>query len=372
MRPKPLPRAGTSVPGDRRRKNIFRRGQLPATAAVLALGLAACTGPSESPAPNTGSTPSSGGRVTTAATDLESPWSIAVLPDGSALISENDTGLIKHVRDGRTVASVPIDSPLETTGEGGLMGLAIGPDFAENQRLFVYLTSPQDNRVISYRWDDGALSDVQEVVTGIPKSRIHNGGRLEFGPDGHLYISTGDASNSETAQDLASLGGKILRVTTDGEPAPDNPFPDSPVYSYGHRNVQGMDWDSQGRMWATEFGPTEDDELNLIEPGQNYGWPAVTGAPGNERYVDAVVVWPSTAEASPSGMAIVEDVAWIAALRGERLWRVELTEEGAGEPTALLTDKYGRLRDVALSPEGDLWVLTNGGNPDRMLAVSVK
>lgn len=371
MQPKPLPHPGTSVPGDRLRKSICRRGQF-ATAAVLALGLAACTGPSESTAPDAGSTSASGGRVTAAATDLETPWSIAVLPDGSALISENDTGLIKHVRDGRTVASVPIDSPLETTGEGGLMGLAVGPDFAENQRLFVYLTSPQDNRVISYRWNDGTLSDVQEVVTGIPKSRIHNGGRLKFGPEGHLYISTGDASNSETAQDLASLGGKILRVTTDGEPAPDNPFPDSPVYSYGHRNVQGMDWDSQGRMWATEFGPTEDDELNLIEPGQNYGWPAVTGAPGNERYVDAVVVWPSTAEASPSGMAIVADVAWIAALRGERLWRVELTEEGAGEPTALLTDKYGRLRDVALSPEGDLWVLTNGGNPDRMLAVSVK
>lgn len=372
MRPKLPPLSCTSVPAGGCRKSSFQRGRFAATVAVLALGLSGCTGPSDSPGPGTGSASSSGGQVTTAATDLETPWSIAVLPDGSALISENDTGLIKHVRDGRTVASVPIDSPLETTGEGGLMGLAVGPDFTENQRLFVYLTSPQDNRVISYRWHDGTLSDVQEVVTGIPKSRIHNGGRLEFGPDGYLYVSTGDASVSETAQDLNSLGGKILRVTTDGEPAPGNPFPDSPVYSYGHRNIQGMDWDSQGRLWATEFGPTEDDELNLIEPGQNYGWPAVTGAPGDERYVDAVVVWPSTAESSPSGMAIVEDVAWIAALRGERLWRVELTEEGAGEPAALLTDKYGRLRDVAVSPEGGLWVLTNGGNPDRMLAVSVK
>jgi len=125
-------------------------------------------------------------------------------------------------------------------------------------------------------------------------------------------------------------------------------------------------------MWASEFGPDRDDELNLIEPGRNYGWPEVTGAPGDDRFVDAVVVWPSTAEASPSGMAINDGVAWLAALRGERLWRVELSGNEAGSPEALLAGEYGRLRDVAVAPDGRLWVLTNGGDPDRILALSVK
>jgi glucose/arabinose dehydrogenase len=335
----------------------------------LAAGTAACTAPPAAPGP--GST-GSGAGVSTVVEGLAEPWSIVFLPDGSALVSENDTGLIKQLRDGRTVAAVPVPAELETTGEGGLLGLAVSDDFAEDSRLFVYLTTPQDNRVLSYRWDDGELADVREVVTGIPKARIHNGGRLEFGPDGYLYISTGEAGQRELSQDRASLGGKILRVTRDGSPAPGNPFPNSPVYSYGHRNVQGMAWDSEGRMWASEFGPDRDDELNIIKPGKNYGWPEVTGAPGDSRFVDAEVVWPSTAEASPSGMAIVDDVAWLAALRGQRLWRVELSGGKAGKPTALLQGEYGRLRDVAAAPDGRLWVLTNGGNPDRIVAVSVK
>jgi glucose/arabinose dehydrogenase len=333
----------------------------------LAAATAACTAPPASPGPG-----STGTGVSTIAEGLADPWSIAFLPDGSALVSENNTGLIKQLKDGRTVAAVPVPAELETTGEGGLLGLAVGEGFANDNRLFVYLTTPQDNRVLSYRWDGGELTDGREVVTGIPKSRIHNGGRLEFGPDGYLYIATGEAGQRELSQDPASLGGKILRVTQNGSPASGNPFPNSPVYSYGHRNVQGMAWDSEGRMWASEFGPDRDDELNLIEPGKNYGWPEVTGAPGDERFVDAVVVWPSTAEASPSGLAIVDDVAWVAALRGERLWRVQLSRVEAGTPTALLRGEYGRLRDVEAAPDGRIWVLTNGGNPDRILAVSVK
>lgn len=335
----------------------------------LAAGTAACTSPPAAPGP--GST-GSGSGAATIAEGLDDPWSVAFLPDGSALVSENNTGLIKQLKDGRTIAAVPVPAELETTGEGGLLGLAVSQDFAKDNRLFVYFTTPQDNRVLSYHWEDGELTDGREVVTGIPKSRIHNGGRLEFGPDGYLYISTGEAGQRELSQDLASLGGKILRVTRDGSPAPGNPFPDSPVYSYGHRNVQGMAWDSEGRMWASEFGPDRDDELNLIEAGKNYGWPEVTGAPGDDRFVDAAVVWPSTAEASPSGLAIVDDVAWLAALRGERLWRVQLSGDKAGKPSALLQGEYGRLRDVEAAPDGRLWVLTNGGNPDRILAVSVK
>jgi glucose/arabinose dehydrogenase len=342
-----------------------------ALAVALSMVLAACGGG------GSGRPDSSGGAGTSpdveaAASGLAEPWSIAVLPDGSALISENDTGLIKHVVDGETVAAVPVESPLETTGEAGLMGLEPSPDFDADARLYVYLTSPEDNRVLSYRWDDGRLSDGQEIVTGIPKAGIHNGGRLKFGPDGYLYIATGDASDSSRSQDLSSLGGKILRVTPDGDPAPGNPFGDSPVYSFGHRNVQGLAWDADGRLWITEFGPDRDDELNLIEPGGNYGWPDVTGAPGDERFIDAKVVWPSTAEASPSGMALVDGTAWIAALRGQRLWRVELDGTEAGEPEAFYEGEYGRLRDVAAAPDGRLWVLTNGTDEDRMLAVSVK
>ncbi|MGW6174430.1 PQQ-dependent sugar dehydrogenase [Arthrobacter sp. NPDC055138] len=340
-------------------------------AVVLATVLAGCTG-GVNGAPNTDGGAASAPEVGTAASGLDEPWSIAVLPDGSALISENDTGLIKHVVDGETVSAVPVESPLETTGEGGLLGLEPSPDFDADARLYVYLTSPEDNRVVSYRWKDGQLSDGREVVTGIPKAGNHNGGRIKFGPDGYLYIATGDAAVSSRSQDRSSLGGKILRVTPEGDPAPGNPFGDSPVYSYGHRNVQGLAWDEDGRLWATEFGPDRDDELNLIEAGGNYGWPEVTGAPGDDRFIDAKVVWPSTADASPSGMALMDGTAWVAALRGQRLWQVELDGTDAGEPEAFYEGTYGRLRDVAAAPDGGLWVLTNGTQNDRMLSVPVK
>lgn len=340
-------------------------------AVVLATVLTGCTG-GVSGAPNSGGSAGANQDVGTAASELDEPWSIAVLPDGSALISENNTGLIKHVVDGETVAAVPVESPLETTGEGGLLGLELSPNFDADARLYAYLTSPEDNRVVSYRWKDGQLSDGREIVTGIPKAGNHNGGRIKFGPDGYLYIATGDAAVSSRSQDRSSLGGKILRVTADGDPAPGNPFGDSPVYSYGHRNVQGLAWDADGRLWATEFGPDRDDELNLIEAGGNYGWPEVTGAPGDERFIDAEVVWPSTADASPSGMALVDGTAWIAALRGQRLWKVELDGTEAGEPEAFCEGDFGRLRDVVAAPGGGLWVLTNGTDNDRMLAVPVK
>ncbi|TJY68874.1 PQQ-dependent sugar dehydrogenase [Arthrobacter sp. CAU 1506] len=340
-------------------------------AVVLATVLTGCTG-GVSGAPNSGGSAGANQEVGTAASGLDEPWSIAVLPDGSALISENNTGLIKHVVDGETVAAVPVESPLETTGEGGLLGLELSPNFDADARLYVYLTSPEDNRVVSYRWKDGQLSDGREIVTGIPKAGNHNGGRIKFGPDDYLYIATGDAAVSSRSQDRSSLGGKILRVTADGDPAPGNPFGDSPVYSYGHRNVQGLAWDADGRLWATEFGPDRDDELNLIEAGGNYGWPEVTGAPGDDRFIDAKVVWPSTADASPSGMALVDGTAWIAALRGQRLWKVELDGTSAGEPEAFYEGEFGRLRDVVAAPGGGLWVLTNGTDNDRMLAVPVK
>jgi glucose/arabinose dehydrogenase len=341
-------------------------------AAVLALVLAACTSPG-----GTGARGSPGGTstrpMTTVAAGLESPWSIAVLPDGGALISENDSGLVKHIADGKTVAAVPVQPKPDPTGEGGLLGLALSPDFAKDGRVYAYLTTAQDNRVLSYRWRDEKLSDARIILSGIPKASVHNGGRLKFGPDGYLYIGTGDARQPRSAQDRDALGGKILRVTKDGAPAPGNPFGDNPVYSYGHRNVQGLAWDSQGQLWASEFGPDRDDELNRIQAGGNYGWPDVTGAPGDRRFIDAAYVWPSTADASPSGLAIVDDVAWLAALRGQRLWEVKLGRTISDQKVRdHLVHEYGRLRDVTEAPDGSLWILTNGTSGDRMLSLHVR
>ena len=306
------------------------------------------------------------------ASGLALPWSVVALPDGSALVSERDTAEIKVIRNGatRVVGVVPGVAP---AGEGGLLGLALSPGFATDRLLYAYCTSPDDNRVVRMRYSpDGTLGAPEPILTGIPKGAIHNGGRLKFGPDGFLYIGTGEGGDGGRSQDRSSLGGKILRVTADGKPAPGNPFPGSPVYSLGHRNVQGLDWDASGRLWASEFGPTVDDELNLIVPGGNYGWPEVTGAPHRAGFIDARAVWPSTADASPSGMAIVNGFAYLGALRGERLWQVPLHGQDAGTPVEYFRGQYGRLRDVEAADGGEIWVVTNEPGNARILRMSVK
>jgi glucose/arabinose dehydrogenase len=179
-------------------------------------------------------------------------------------------------------------------------------------------------------------------------------------------VGTGDSQRRDQPQDPNALGGKILRLTPEGRPAPGNPFRNA-VYSLGHRNVQGLAWDSAGRLWASEFGPDVDDELNLILPGANYGWPQVTGAPHRGGFMDAKVVWPSTAESSPSGLEIVGSTAYLGALRGQRLWTIPLEGEEAGNPVAYFTREYGRIRDVVRAPDGRFWLLTNNENPDFVL-----
>jgi glucose/arabinose dehydrogenase len=196
------------------------------------------------------------------------------------------------------------------------------------------------------------------ILSGIAKSSIHNGGRIAFGPDGHLYVATGDAGESGAAQDRSSLSGKILRVTSEGRPAPGNPFPDSPVWSYGHRNVQGIAWDSRGRMWASEFGQNEWDELNLIEKGGNYGWPQVEGPERGDGLTEPHVWW-TPEESSPSGIAVVGDRVFVAGLRGARLWQVPVDGERAGKAQDFFTGEYGRLRSVTAAPDGSLWLGTS-------------
>lgn len=303
---------------------------------------------------------------------LDIPWAAVFLPDRTAIISERETALLKAVRDGKatTLGKVPDVVP---AGEGGLLGLALSPHFDADHLLYAYLTARDDNRVVrlTVQGDAGgslALGQPQVVLSGIPKASTHNGGRIRFGPDGFLYVGTGDAQRREQPQDPNALGGKILRLTADGGPAPGNPFGNA-VYSLGHRNVQGLAWDGSGRLWASEFGPDVDDELNLILPGANYGWPQVTGAPHRAEFQDAKVVWPSTRDSSPSGLEIAGGVAYLGALRGERFWAVPLQGTEAGNPVAYFTGEYGRIRDVIRTPEGGLWLLTNNENPDFVLVL---
>jgi glucose/arabinose dehydrogenase len=262
-------------------------------------------------------------------------------------------------------------------GEGGLLGVAVSPDFATDRFVYLYYTASQDNRIVRVRYEDGRIGGQEVLVTGLPKGTIHNGGRIAFGPDGMLYAGVGETGNTSLAQDVDSLGGKILRMTPDGDPAPGNPF-GTRVWSYGHRNVQGLAWDEQGRMYATEFGQNTYDEVNRIEPGNNYGWPTVEGPVNDSRFTAPLVTW-STADASPSGLAIAEGSLWVAALRGQRLWQVPLNGDGSvGQPRALLAGGFGRLRAVAPAPDGTLWVTTSNrdgrGSPaasdDRILAVT--
>lgn len=311
------------------------------------------------------------------ASDLEVPWGIGFLPGGDALVTERDSTRVLRVTASGDVSVVATIGEAQPRGEGGLLGLAVSPGFAEDRRVYLYYTAADDNRIVRFRYQQGELRDKEVLVSGIPAASIHNGGRLVFGPDDLLYASTGEAGRSSLAQDRGSLGGKILRMTPEGEPAPDNPFGDSLVYSYGHRNVQGLAFGPDGRLYATEFGANAYDEINLIRPGNNYGWPEVEGVGDGDRFTDPLLTW-RPAEASPAGAEVAGGNLWVGALRGARLWRVPLAGDGSvGEAEAVFTDEYGRLRSVIRSPGGPLWVTTSNrdgrGDPasgdDKILAV---
>jgi glucose/arabinose dehydrogenase len=294
----------------------------------------------------------------TIATGLQVPWGIAFLPGGDALVSERTTGRILRVSPGgrrrRVVMRVPgVDTD---SGEGGLLGLAVSPRYARDRWVYAYFTSGSDNRIVRFRLGGG----VRPVLTGLRRGEIHNGGRIAFGPDGKLYAGVGETGDSSLAQNRRSLGGKILRMNPDGSVPSDNPFGGSLVWSYGHRNVQGLAWDRSGRLWATEFGQDEFDEVNLIRRGRNYGWPEVEGRGSTDggRFTNPSVTW-STSEASPSGAAIARGTMFIGALQGEEVLRVGLNGTRARKRTALLQGRYGRIRTVVRAPDGSLWVTTS-------------
>ena len=315
-------------------------------------------------------------------TGLDTPWGLALLPGGAALVTSRDAAQVLLVS---SAGAAPLAGPgaeeltrsTTANGEGGLLGVAVPLDVADHGLVYLYRTAAEGNEVVRAVLDPlaGTLGPLERVLGPIPAAGNHNGGRIHFGPDGNLYVATGDAGAPGVSQDPGSLAGKILRVTPDGRPAPGNPDPGTPVWSLGHRNVQGFGWDAAGHMFASEFGQSTVDELNLIEPGGNYGWPEVEGTAGAPGLTDPLVTW-STAEASPSGLAVTQDAVYLAALRGERLWKVPLEGGGVGTPVVAL-DGLGRMRDVVLGPDGALWILTQNtdgrGSPrqgdDRLVRI---
>jgi glucose/arabinose dehydrogenase len=345
-------------------------------ALALAAALPACGG-SGAAEPAGGGSEGRASAVREVARDLQVPWGVAFLPGGDALVSERTTGRILRLpaaggrpREVRRLARVDTGA-----GEGGLLGLAVSPAYARDGLVYAYYTSATDNRIVRFRLG----GPERPVLTGLERAFIHDGGRIAFGPDGMLYVGTGDAGDGTNAQDRESLNGKILRLRPDGSVPPDNPFPDSPVWSLGHRNVQGLAWDRGGRLWATEFGENAFDEVNLIRPGRNYGWPAVEGRgdTAGGRFTNPLVTW-TTDEASPAGAAIAGRALYVGALRGERVWRIPLRGDRTGRPEDLLGGRYGRLRTVVTAPDGALWVTTSNrdgrGSPrdgdDRILRLA--
>ena len=303
------------------------------------------------------------------AANLDIPWGIDFLPHGAALISERSSGRILRVPANGGGAKVVMRVPGvdHDAGEGGLLGLAISPHYRKDRLLYAYMTTTTDNRIVRFRL--GGKPHV--VLKGIARNTYHDGGQIAFGPDGKLYAGVGDAGDPEIAQKRRALNGKILRIKPNGGVPNSNPFKGSPVYSYGHRNVQGLAWDKRGRLWASELGQNAHDEVNLIRAGHNYGWPIVEGR-GDTRggkFTNPQVVW-SPAEASPSGAAIRGKTLFVAALRGERLWKIPLKGRRAGKPRAKYQGRFGRLRTVAVAPDRSLWIATsNGGGNDRIIRI---
>lgn len=310
-------------------------------------------------------------RASVIADGLNVPWSLAFLPNGDLLFTERP-GRVRIIRAGQLqtepVATIP---GVAAIGEGGLLGMALHPQFASNGYVYFYFTTSvtagnTTNRIIRMTYSNQQLSGTTVILDNIAGANIHNGGRIKFGPDGYLYIGTGDAADPSKAQDKNSLAGKILRVTDTGEAAPGNPF-NNRTYSYGHRNPQGLAWDASGQLWQSEHGPDGQDELNKITAGQNYGWPTIRGDQTASGMIGPVThsgadTW------APSGMSIIGNQVYIASLRGTSI--TKLTLPGGTNLTQYFKDTYGRIRDVVVGPDGMLYISTSNTSNDRIIRVN--
>jgi glucose/arabinose dehydrogenase len=370
---------------------------------MLAASFAAATanaGPLEGKAPQTmhdqpvAQPP--GVSVDTWISDLTVPWSLVFLPDGRALVSERQ-GLIRLIVAQALARESYAKVQVVAQGEGGLMGLALHPRFPESPYIYAMLTRRErgevSNAVIRLKHHDDHAEFDRDILTGIPAGIFHDGGRIAFGPEGMLYIGTGDATHPELARDLHSLAGKILRVTADGDIPADNPFPGSPVYSYGHRNVQGLAWHPATReLFASEHGPTGEfglyarDEINIIKPGGNYGWPEATCAVMRPKLIDPLVCW-TEASVAPGGIAFLGDDLLVATLKSEALLRIGFRRSAGDFRTSGIErwfvsprslGRFGRLRDVVAGPDGSFYLLTSnrdgrgrpGPGDDRILRMT--
>jgi glucose/arabinose dehydrogenase len=318
------------------------------------------------------------------AENLDTPWEIEFIPNGEILVTERPGNLIKIDEQGNKQTIAEIGEVAEI-GEGGLMGMALHPDFEDNNFIYLYFTSQLNgsitNKIVRYELVNNALQNPVNIVENIPAENFHNGGRIAFGPDGYLYVTTGDAGVTGNSQDTNSLSGKILRITDNGAAPPDNPF-NNRTFSYGHRNPQGLVWDNNGRLWATEHGPsgseTGNDEVNLIESGKNYGWPNIRGTQTQNGMEIPYIESGRGNTWAPSSLAFFNGTLYFGGLRGEALYKLDINNQEKRIET-LFRREYGRIRIVKIGPDGYLYIGTSNnderGNPaegdDKIIRMSL-
>lgn len=304
--------------------------------------------------------------IKTIAEGLDTPWALVFLPDKFILLTERP-GRVRLIKDGVLQKDPIINlTSVKEIGEGGLLGITIDPEFASNNFVYLYYTYQEDgnitqNKVVRMIYKDAQFIDEKVLVDKIPGSSNHNGGRIKFGPDGYLYITTGDAENPSQAQDVNSLAGKILRINKDGGIPSDNPFK-NPVYSFGHRNSQGIVWDDKGNLWSTEHGrslPSGYDEINLILKGQNYGWPIIQGDESKEGMQTPIINSTASKTWAPADIAYYNGKLYFGGLRGQSLYSVEVKGTTISNLKENLTSQFGRIREVILGPDNYIYITTS-------------
>lgn len=309
--------------------------------------------------------------MTVLTSGLQVPWALVFLPNGDMLVTERP-GRVRHVAKNGTLTQQPVLTigDIQAVGEGGLLGMTLHPQFASNNFVYLYYTyngsAGLSNKVVRYVYTNNQLTNPQVIVENIPGARTHDGGRIKFGPDGFLYITTGDAQNEANSQNTNSLAGKILRVTDLGAPAPGNPFNTS-VYSYGHRNPQGITWNGT-TLYATEHGSSATDELNVIESGKNYGWPTIRGDE-KQAGLASPIAHSGTDTWAPSGMAFYNGSIYFAGLRGSALFEVKPAVTPV-QARALFEGQLGRIRDVVVGPDNMLYMTTSNSNDDKIVRIN--